>query len=504
MTVRSTITRAASGILLGLLMPCLVLAGDVRKSVVFKHTEVSPSSTFFNKTDAGFTLWDAFQLIGRANAGDPAAQHELGLRYLLGEGFSPDTAKAVLWIRKAADQHYSVANYNYGLMLNNGTGVPWNPFGAYCQFREAAAKHMPEGEYMLAVFLSDDLAVPRNIPEAYRLFDSAARAGFAPAAEARDDLVAEGWLDESDTAVAAHRRNASADSSEKRSALYPDMPPAEVKQLMREALANTHGIEDSSATASGVEHVVPAMFQAFRSNADLENPEALALLGWCYEKGINVRKDILRASVEYLRAMRFDPRRGRNFLIDLLKTREYFPMLKEAVDRKDAEAMFVWADLIALSLDNQLTERQALQMMVNAAKAGNVQAEIALALFSREGKWMKPDENMAVELLQQAADAGNHEAKLRLMLLTSFGKDTRIQTDTTARELRNLADCGSILAQEILGFCYEKGISFPKDHAAAIRYYREAAGRGSLVAYQALKRMYDDLRPPEKEYVVTD
>jgi TPR repeat protein len=484
--------------------PRLLAAGDEKKSVVFKHVDVPPSSTFHKNSDAGLTLWDAFQLIGKANAGDAMAQHELGLRYLLGDGFTADTAKAVIWIKKAADQNLGTANYNYGLLLNNGTGARWDPFGAYRQFRQAAAKHVPEGQYMLAVFLSDDLAVPRNIREAYRLFDSAAKAGFAPAAEARDDLVAEGWLDNPDSETTAKKNAARADSSGKQGESARDLPPAEVKQLMREALASTRGIQDSSTTTAGLENVVPAMLEAFRSNAELENPEALTLLGWCYQKGINVKRDILRASVAYLRAMRFDPRRPKNFLIDLIRTPDYFPALKAAVGRKDPAALFVWADLTALGLDNQLTERQAFQFMVTAAENGNTEAEIALALFSREGKWMKPDEDRALDLLRQAADAGSHEAKLRLRLLTAFGKDKTTRPDSTSGELRQLAERGSILAQEILGYCYESGISITQDRSAAIRYYRLAAGRGSMVAYHALKRMYDDLRPPEKEYVISE
>jgi TPR repeat protein len=495
-----TILHCLTGILLLAAAPCLRAAGDEKRSVVFKHVDVPPSSTFHKKTDAGLTLWDAFQLIGKANAGDAIAQHELGVRYLLGEGLPADTVKALLWITKAAEQNLGVANYNYGLLLNNGTGVRWNPFEAYRQFRKAAAKHVPEGQYMLAVFLSDDLAVPRNIREAYRLFDSAAKAGFAPAAEARDDLVAEGWLDDPDSGAPGTHHSARGDSA----GSHPDLPPAEVKQLMREALANTHGIDDSSLTNTDVEHVVPAMFDAFRTNAELENPEALTLLGWCYEKGINVRRNILQASVCYLRAMRFDPRRGRNFLIDLLGMPEYFPALKAAVGRNDPDALFIWSDLTALGLDNQLTEHQAFQFMVTAADLGNPEAEISLALFSREGKWTKPNEEHTLELLRQAAGAGNHEAKLRLMLLSSFGTDKASPPDSIARELLPLAERGSILAQEILGFCHENGIALPQDRSAAIRYYRQAAGRGSMVAYHALKRMYDNLRPPEKEYVVSE
>ena len=40
----------------------------------------------------------------KANNGDASAQHELGIRYLLGRGFGVDTVKSAYWIQKAADR----------------------------------------------------------------------------------------------------------------------------------------------------------------------------------------------------------------------------------------------------------------------------------------------------------------------------------------------------------------------------------------------------------------
>ena len=75
-----------------------------------------------------YSLIAGYVLVTEANRNDPFAQHELGIRYLLGSGFPADTVKAIYWIRKAADQNLPSARFNYGIMLYNGVGVPWNPY----------------------------------------------------------------------------------------------------------------------------------------------------------------------------------------------------------------------------------------------------------------------------------------------------------------------------------------------------------------------------------------
>jgi len=65
------------------------------------------------------------------------------------------------------------------------------------------------------------------------------------------------------------------------------------------------------------------------------------------------------------------------------------------------------------------------------------------------------------------------------------------------------ADSGSVLAQEILGYCHDKGYLVGTNRPEAVRYYRMAAQRGSLAAYNALKDLYNKIRPPDPEFRMT-
>lgn len=58
-----------------------------------------------------------------AERGDARAQFNLGILYDEGEGLPADAAKAAHWYRKAAEQGHREAQFNLGQMYNVGHGV---------------------------------------------------------------------------------------------------------------------------------------------------------------------------------------------------------------------------------------------------------------------------------------------------------------------------------------------------------------------------------------------
>ena len=59
-----------------------------------------------------------------AEQGEVYAQYNLGLMYDEGEGVPENNAEAVRWYRLAAEQGYAPAQSNLGLMYSDGGGVP--------------------------------------------------------------------------------------------------------------------------------------------------------------------------------------------------------------------------------------------------------------------------------------------------------------------------------------------------------------------------------------------
>jgi len=73
-----------------------------------------------------------------AEAGDPAAMHNLALFYFRGEGGPADAAAAGRWFKAAAQHGVVDSQYNLGLLYQSGSGVPKDLAQAYKWFSIAA------------------------------------------------------------------------------------------------------------------------------------------------------------------------------------------------------------------------------------------------------------------------------------------------------------------------------------------------------------------------------
>jgi hypothetical protein len=78
-----------------------------------------------------------------ANDGDAAAQYNLALMYMTGQGVQQDYTAAAIWFRKAAEQGYAFAQSNLGTLYRDGRGVPENDAEAVVWFRKLRNKAIP-------------------------------------------------------------------------------------------------------------------------------------------------------------------------------------------------------------------------------------------------------------------------------------------------------------------------------------------------------------------------
>lgn len=101
-----------------------------------------------------------------AFAGDVAAQVQLGVIYLTGDGAPKDDTEALKWLHKAADQDNAIAERYLAEMYFKGRGVPADNMEAAKWLRLAAEQGDADSEHNLAVLYTQGLGVPRNLKEA--------------------------------------------------------------------------------------------------------------------------------------------------------------------------------------------------------------------------------------------------------------------------------------------------------------------------------------------------
>ncbi len=500
-----------------LLVTISLYAQDTTRSQVFKDN-IPGKYPLIKAKYPTYSLIAGYVLVSEANKNDPFAQHELGIRYLLGSGFPADTVKAIYWIRKAADQNLPSAKFNYGIMLYNGIGVPWNPFEAYENFKSASASKLPEAQFAVGLTYTDNLAVNRNINEAYKYIKSSADGNYAPAKDAIKQLLKSGFVPVADTSSIPVKDVSRTD--EMANVINPNWDfdfydfdqkvkggkngksdsvivsilnkkPEEVKKYLGlDELPHDSMPKDSSGLS------------LMKFAAENGSPEALLIMGRSYENGIMFNKNLILAAVSYLRAYRLGSNKAGEQLFKMIQSKELFTLLKEKINNGDANAMYAWAGISALGFDNQISNQQAMDFLKKAADKQHVPSIIELGLLYSNGTLVEKNREKAIQFWQTAKNLGSKEAEARILMSNLFETNDKSNLSQNFEALQKIADEGSILAQTAIGLCYEKGIGVKENKAKSTLLYRHAAQRGSETAYNSLKRMYDELRPENEEFKI--
>ncbi|MDF1722253.1 MAG: tetratricopeptide repeat protein [Minwuia sp.] len=161
--------------ILPILLPLLACAVAVPASAAFLEGVAA-----YNRGDhaAAAKIWRE-----DASEGDPAAQRNLGLLYLNGQGVPQDAAAAAAWFRRSADQGLPRAAANLGDLYLRGIGVPRDPERAVTFFRQAAEAGLAEAQHNLGVLIESGFGVEQNIDQARTWYQRAAAGGHGPARE---------------------------------------------------------------------------------------------------------------------------------------------------------------------------------------------------------------------------------------------------------------------------------------------------------------------------------
>jgi len=164
--------------------------------------------------------------------------------------------------------------------------------------------------------------------------------------------------------------------------------------------------------------------------------------------------------------------------------------------------MFTLYGLSTLELYNQISEAEAHKFLVDAAKQNHLPSIIELANNYYIGKSKDGNVNFGLDMWKQAALNGSYQAKIRLAAANVFDAISVESLDKSIQTLKEASKFGSVLAQISLAYCYENGIGVAVSKSEAVKYYRLTAQRGNQFGYEELKRMYNEIRPNEKRFII--
>jgi TPR repeat protein len=132
------------------------------------------------------------QLRTLATEGNSVAQYDLGLIYENGSGVSQDYAEAIRWYRKSADQGIADAQYNLGYIYASGQEAPQDFAEAIRWYRKSADQGIVNAQYNLGYMYASGEGAPENYIAAAHWFHEAADQGEPRAQYSLGTLYAAG------------------------------------------------------------------------------------------------------------------------------------------------------------------------------------------------------------------------------------------------------------------------------------------------------------------------
>jgi len=504
-----------------LILASSAFAQDTTRSLAFKNNKPFRHSPYFHRPDLGYQIWQQFKLTQEANTGDVLAQHELGLRYLLGEGMSPDTIEAVYWIKKAANQNLASAQYNYAILLINGWGTNWDPFSAFNYFKKAARSGMIQAQYVIGILNTDNLIVKRDLNYAYYWLNKSSAEGYEPASKIVNQLEIKISHSKVDSIAAIEEGQISNNKDLSREDNTNLTSPVGLVFIDFESVGDTiTSLTDSMLIAdlqlTFADSVARKMeLDSLRFLTELAtsdnitqllrltesgSPEAQTIIGQLYEQGIYFDKNDITAAAYYFRALRIGSQKSRYLLWQLSNNAGFLTKLQYEAKNNNAEAMFVWYGLNSINYDKQLVVSDAVNLLQESADDDYIPAMIELGLKYYTGRITSNNISERLDYWEKAASMESTEATVRLITAAIYDNSPGIDYKFAFEELINASENGSVLAQVTLAYCYENGIGTAQSKSETVNYYRIAAQRGSQYAYRELQRLYDEIRPDEPEF----
>ena len=116
------------------------------------------------------------------------AQFYLGIMYKSGRGVPLNSAEAVKWFRRSADQGLADAQFNLGLMYATGRGVLKDDTKAARWYRKAAEQGNAAAQYNLGLRYATGRGVLKDTVLAHMWSNIAGANGIEEAREFRDKL----------------------------------------------------------------------------------------------------------------------------------------------------------------------------------------------------------------------------------------------------------------------------------------------------------------------------
>jgi TPR repeat protein len=248
----------------------------------------------------------------------------------------------------------------------------------------------------------------------------------------------------------------------------------------------------------GVSKDLEKAAELFQKAADKGNASAQHNLGWLYENGWGVSKDLGKAADLYRKAADKGTAHAQNNLgwlyqnglgvtKNLTKAAELF---RKAADQgfPRGQSNLGWLYENGWGVPKDLTK--AAELFQKAADKEDASAQNNLGCLYENGLGVPKDLEKAAKLYQKAADQGFPRGQNNLGFLYENGWGVAKDLTKAAELFQKAADQGDAAGQNNVGSLYVNGQGVPKDLDKAVELYRKAADQGYALGQNNLGSLY--------------
>ena len=393
-----------------------------------------------------------------AEANNIEAQYKLGHYYYYGIGINSDLSEAVKWWCKAAEQGYANAQCSLGYCLYMGKGITQNLAEAVEWYRKAAEQGNAVAQHNIGVCYEKGRGVGKDETEAVKWYYKAAKQGYANAQCSLGICYDLGRGVNKDEIEAVRWYRKAADQG--------DM------------IAQTN-LGVCYKFGQGVLKDEVEAVKWYRKAAEQGCANAQYKLASCCKEGEGVVRNDSEAIKWYIKAAEQGDEAAESQLVSL--SIEEINLIRY---NNDSSLYGLYGHGRKYEIDNN-----RVNWCIKVAQYGYAKAQSRLALYY----WTKKDYREAAKWYHEAAKQGDVIAQVNLAYCYMVGQGCDKDIFKAAKWYHVAAKRGNAYAQYILAQCYEKGEGVAQNDEEAITWYLKSAQQGEERAKKALLRSNSDV-----------
>lgn len=193
--------------------------------------------------------------------------------------------------------------------------------------------------------------------------------------------------------------------------------------------------------------------QWFFDMAEAGVPEVQSYLGYCYDTGIGVEKNVDKMLYWYQQAANKGIRQA----------------------QRNLAMKFLYGEVVGKNIN------KAIDLFLEAANQGDKYSQRMLGRIYSDGKELEPDNEKAIFWYAKAATQNDTDAQVSLGTLYLLSEDKK---EMAYAWLKKAADAGDINAFANLGYCYATGTGVRQNIPEALVCFKKSAESGVMDSYQ--------------------